>query len=76
MNNVIHELRRVMISLWDDKRLILYPAGGIELEKFVDGPGWVIANQEDWPDDAEIANLCELTASLAKGAQLNHEVPA
>ena len=36
------ELRRIVVGLWDNRRVILYPEGGPELELNVPGVGWVL----------------------------------
>ncbi len=46
-----NSLRRVVISLWGDRRIILYPQGGLEIERKVRGIGWRIDNGE-MADDA------------------------
>ncbi len=57
------QLRRIVICLEEQRRVILYPEGGLEIEVNVLGPGWVIENDADDPngpgDDDIVALLAQ-----------------
>jgi hypothetical protein len=44
------KLKRVTINVDFDRRIQLYPEGGMDLECYVKGPGWVVDN------DAEVSD--------------------
>lgn len=56
------EMRRIIISLWDDRRIIVYPEGGLEVEVLVNGIGWVISSEAI--ADAELADMLRQAARL------------
>ncbi len=39
-------VRRIVVSLWENRRLILYPEGGVSVEVHVAGIGWVVDDDE------------------------------
>jgi hypothetical protein len=67
------ELRRIVVGLWDNRRVILYPEGGLELELNVPGVGWVLDNGDDDPG-AELAALLSRDKAVVDSAAWRHAV--
>jgi hypothetical protein len=63
------KVRRIILSTYDERRVILYPEGGVEVETFVSGIGWTLDVEGDTPD-AEVAGLIrDALAVVTKAAK-------
>jgi hypothetical protein len=43
------------LHLGGGRRVVFYSAGGWNQERFVPGPGWVVASEEDWTEEVKLA---------------------
>lgn len=52
-------IRRIIIATQENRRVILYPEGGLEMEQHVAGIGWVIDNDAGFVNasEDELGNL-------------------
>ena len=69
-------LRRIVIGLHEDRRVILYPEGGLEIEERVPGIGWCIENNPDRADNPELLELVKQAADLCSHAACNLAPPS
>ncbi len=53
-------MRNIVITLQFGRRIVLYPEGGMDLQRSVDGIGWV--------NDNAAANADELCREMVSGA--------
>jgi hypothetical protein len=64
------QLRRIVLSLEEHRRVVLYPEGGLDLECNVLGVGWVLDNGTY--DEKELAALLRQVASLTAEVAAKH----
>lgn len=63
----------IHVPISKGRRLVCYAEGGCQQEAFVNGPGWVLADDEEWPDAVlAVARATELLCRI--GANLSPEV--
>ncbi len=60
------KLRRVVVNVDQGRRLVVNPEGGLDLEAFVKGIGWVLDN-EAHVDNGDLAACLYQAAELLQG---------
>jgi hypothetical protein len=43
-------IQSIVVNVHSGARIVLHPQGGLDLEVYVDGPGWVLDNDADVSD--------------------------
>lgn len=57
-------LRRIVISLHGNRRVILYPEGGLEIETFVRGVGWCLGDMLHQSPQLDLAMILATANAL------------
>jgi hypothetical protein len=68
------KLQRIVINVDQKRRIVLHPEGGMDLEAFVEGPGWVLDNDAHVPEGDLWAVLYQ-TLGLVERAEHNAKEP-
>lgn len=70
------KLNRVIISVDHGRRIILYPEGGLNLEAYVNGPGWVLDNGAELPQgdfESLMGEVKKIVDNAAENAAVHAE---